>query len=88
MMPSCPGSEQAYMVSVAYTTSGNLEAAAATDGQSTVPAMLLPQWQMKTPIRIESSYLACAGCLIFPSTRRGSTHSFSKPSVARSSPRA
>ena len=59
MMPSWPGSEQAYMVSVAKTTSGNSRAVLATAAVSTVPSMLLPQWQTKTPIRMAYAPFAC-----------------------------
>ncbi|KAF5034600.1 hypothetical protein DSECCO2_594440 [anaerobic digester metagenome] len=84
MMPSWPGSEQAYMVSVAYTTSGNSREALATAAVSTVPSMLLPQWQMKTPIRMAYAPFAWVSApeRALLRTGLGSMHSLSKPSSA------
>src|SRR5512136_1320715 len=50
MISSWPRSEQVYLFSFATTTPGSFEASSLTLPQSTTPAMLLPQWQTKTPI--------------------------------------
>src|SRR5512137_2918641 len=50
MISSWPRSEQVYLFSFATTTPDSFEASSLTLPQSTTPAMLLPQWQTKTPI--------------------------------------
>src|SRR4030042_668362 len=50
MISSWPRSEQVYLFSLATTTPGSFSASPLTLPQSTTPAMLLPQWQTKTPI--------------------------------------
>ena len=49
-MAAWPGSEHVYMGCSACTTSLRVSARSASAATSTVPAMLLPQWQTKTPI--------------------------------------
>ncbi len=49
-MAAWPGSAQVYMMFSAWTTSLRVSARLAMAATSTVPAMLLPQWQTKTPI--------------------------------------
>ena len=48
---SCPGLEHMYLYERATTTPGMADAASATASQSTTLAMLVPQLQMKTPVR-------------------------------------
>src|SRR3989337_587684 len=48
-----------------YTTLGRVRAYSTTAGTSTTPAMLLPQWQMKTPTRGSATS-------VIASTSRGS----------------
>src|ERR1039458_8681787 len=49
---SWPGSEHMYLYSRETTTFGREAAYSASAMQSTVAAMLVPQWQVYTPIRI------------------------------------
>src|SRR5512136_1142219 len=49
-MAACPGSLQLYLLSSTWVTIGIFLTASVTLGISTVPAILVPQWQMKTPI--------------------------------------
>src|SRR5512136_732685 len=49
MISAWPRSEHVYLFSFAATTPGSFEASSLTLPQSTTPAILLPQWQTKTP---------------------------------------
>src|SRR5512137_1906798 len=49
MISAWPRSEQVYLFSLATTTPGSFEASSLTLPQSTTAAILLPQWQTKTP---------------------------------------
>ena len=68
--------EHVYMVSVAYSTPGSCLAYSATFSTSITPAMLLPQWQTKTPTRGSS-----------PTTSLSAGYSLSTVSVPRESAR-
>ena len=45
LISSCPGSEHMYLYSRATTTPGSFAACSVTAFTSTIPAMLVPQWQ-------------------------------------------
>ena len=51
LIRSWPGSEHMNLYSLATTTSSSFAAKATTSSTFTLPAMFVPQWQTKTPIR-------------------------------------